>query len=136
MREEVMEGLWRGDDDDDGDDFPLTGGQFSLQISSPGKNRGFAAAPRRRSEKRLLFQSFLDERVYRGPGRSPGGVGPTQEGRWRGQGWGRARHPPGCPLAALCPPLGHPEASGTLIFYIIFWYFSSVPKYPETCTKE
>jgi hypothetical protein len=23
-----------------------------------------------------------------------------------------------------------------LIFNIIFWDFSSVPKYPETCTKE
>ena len=52
------------------------------------------------------------------------------------RGWGRARHPPGCPLAALWPPSCLVEASGTLIFNIIFWDVSSVPKYPETCTKE
>src|ERR1043165_6967392 len=125
MREEVMEGLWRGDDDDDGDDFPLTGGQFSLQISSPRKNRGFAAAPRRRSKKRLLFQSFLDGRIYRSLGRSPGGVGPTQEGRWHGRGVGPRQAPswlpPGCPVA----PLWTSGSFGTLIFNMIFWNFSS-----------
>ena len=52
------------------------------------------------------------------------------------RGWGRGRHPPGCPLAALWPPLGLAEASGMLIFNMIFWDFSSIPKYPETCTKE
>ena len=40
------------------------------------------------------------------------------------------------PLAALWPPFGPPEASGTLIFNMIFWDFSSVPKYLETCTKQ
>ena len=52
-----------------------------------------------------------------------------------GSALGRARHPPGCPLAALWPPFGTAEASGTLIFNIIFWNFSSVPKYQKTCTK-
>ena len=51
------------ENDDDGDDFPLTGGQFSLQIGSPRKNRRFAAAPRRRSEKWLSFQGFYPEGV-------------------------------------------------------------------------
>src|SRR3954463_15873169 len=101
-----------------------------------GEEQRVAAAPRHRLEKRLLFRCFLDGRINRGPSRAPGGVGPTQEGRWRGQELGRARHPPGCPLAALWPPFGPPKASGTLIFYIFFWDFSSVPKYPETCTKE
>ena len=67
---------------------------------------------------------------------APGGVGPTQECVWRGQGLGRAMHLSRCPLAALWPPFGIIEDSGTLIFYIFFVYFSSVPKYPETCTKE
>ena len=40
------------------------------------------------------------------------------------------------PLAALWPPFGPAEASGTLILNIFFRDFSSVPKYPETCTKE
>src|SRR3954468_7330515 len=79
--------------------IPLTGGQVSLQISSPGEEQRVAAAPRRRLEKRLLFWGFLVGRINRGQGRAPGGVGPTQEGRWRGQELGRARHPPGCPLA-------------------------------------
>src|ERR1043165_3006144 len=51
------------------------------------------------------------------------GVGPTQEGRWRGQELGRARHPPGFPLAALWPPFGPAEAFGMLIFYIFFGIF-------------
>ena len=51
--------------------------------------------------------------------------------------WAGPRHvalwvPPGCPVA----PFGIIEASGMLISYIIFVYFSSVPKYLETCTKE
>src|SRR3954471_20141102 len=85
---------------------------------------------------RLLFRRFLDGRINRGPCRAPGGVGPTQEGRWRDQELGRARHPPGCPLATLWPPFGPAEASGMLIFNIKNWDFSSVPKYPETWTKE
>src|SRR3954467_6634301 len=36
----------------------LTGGQSSLQISSPEEEQKVAAAPRRRLEKRLLFWSF------------------------------------------------------------------------------
>ena len=66
---------------------------------------------------------FLHRENKQGQSRAPGGVGPSQEGRWRGQGLGRARHPPGCPLAALWAPLGLTEASGMLIFYIIFLGF-------------
>ena len=51
------------------------------------------------------------------------GAGPRQAPFW-------------VPLAAQWTPSGLIEASGTLIFYIYFWDFSSVPKYPETCTKE
>src|ERR1044071_9930997 len=86
--------------------------------------------------KGVWNQGFRDGRINRSQSRAPGGVGPSQEGRRRGQGLGRARHPPGCLLAALWPPFGLAEASGTLIFNIIFWDFSSVPKYLETCTKE
>ena len=47
------------------------------------------------------------------------------------------RHAPfWVPLSALWPSFGIVEASGMLIFYIIVMDFSSVPKYPETCTKE
>ena len=47
------------------------------------------------------------------------------------------RHAPfWVPLAALWPPFGIVEASGTLIFYITFVDFPSVPKYPETCIEE
>src|SRR3954463_16100031 len=66
-----------------------------------GEEQRVAAAPGRRWKKRLLFRRFLDGRINRGPFRAPGGVGPTQEGRWHGQELGRARHPPGCPLAPL-----------------------------------
>src|SRR3954467_5416764 len=86
--------------------------------------------------KGVWNQGFRDGRINRSQSRAPGGVGPSQEGRWRGQGLGGARHPPGCPLDALWPPFGLAEASRTLIFYIFSWDFSSVPKYPETCTKE
>src|SRR3954462_15200277 len=92
--------------------------QVSLQISSPGEEQRVAAAPRRRLEKRLLFWGFLVGRINKGQGRAPGGVGPTQEGRWRGQELGCARHPPGCPLAALWPPFGPSEASRMLVLYI------------------
>src|SRR3954463_1217674 len=40
----------------------------------------------------------------------------SQEGPWRGPGWGRATCPPGGPL----PFLVIPEASIALIFYIFF----------------
>src|SRR3954469_6076445 len=74
-------------------------------------------------EKGSGIRVFRDGRINRSQSRSPGDVGTSQEGRWRGQGLGRARHPPGCPLAALSPPFGPSEASGTLIFYIFFGIF-------------
>ena len=93
-------------------------------------------APRRRSEKRLLFRRFLDGRINRGQGRSPGGVGPTQEGVWLGQGLGRAMHPSGCPLAALWPPFGTVEASGTLTFNIIFGIFPAYLNIQKPAQKK
>src|SRR4051812_6854216 len=48
----------------------------------------------------------------------------SQEGPWRGPGWGRARHPPGCLVVAPFHTLVIPEGSVTLIFYLIFLDFS------------
>ena len=42
----------------------------------------------------------------------------------------------GAPWLHCGPSLAIVEASGMLIFNIIFWDFSSVPKYLETCAKE
>src|SRR4051812_10272651 len=52
------------------------------------------------------------------------------------RGWGRARHPPGCPLAALWPPLGLAEASGTLIFNMIFWDFPAYLNIQKPAQKK
>ena len=60
--------------------------------------------------------------TYRRRGHREGPQG-SQEAPWRGIGWGRARDPSGVPVVAPSPPLVIPEASGTLIFYIIFLEF-------------
>src|SRR3954463_12925629 len=44
----------------------------------------------------------------------------SQEGPWRGPGWGRATCPPGCLVVAPFPLLVIPEASVALIFFIFF----------------
>src|SRR3954465_9402226 len=70
-------------------------------------------------EKRVLesgFPPWGKNRGQRGHQEGPRG---SQKGRWRGLGLGRARHPPGCLVVAI-PSLVIPEASGALIFYIIF----------------
>src|SRR3954467_8365214 len=41
MMEEVMEGLWRGDGDDDGDDFPSPEAKAASRLALPEKNRGW-----------------------------------------------------------------------------------------------
>src|ERR1041385_8913192 len=44
----------------------------------------------------------------------------SQEAPWRGLGWGRARDPSGVPVVGPLPALVIPQASGSLIFYLIF----------------
>ena len=75
-----------------------------------------AAAPRRRSEKQLLFWSFLATGKNRGQGRSPEGVGPTQAASQRRQGFGRARGAPGAPVSPLWPIFWPSTSSGAWIF--------------------
>src|ERR1044071_972151 len=41
MRGEVMEGGWKGDDDDDGDDFPSPEAKAASRLALPRKNRGW-----------------------------------------------------------------------------------------------
>src|SRR4051812_1580423 len=72
----------------------------------------------------------------RGPGRAPGGVGPTQEGRWRGQELGRARHPPGCPLAALCPPLDLRKLPERLFLIYVFGIFPAYLNIQKPAQKK
>ena len=52
------------------------------------------------------------------------------------QGLGRVRNPPGCPLAALWPPFGLAEASGTLIFYIFFGFFPAYLNIQKPAQKK
>src|ERR1041385_3330429 len=106
----------------------LTGGQSSLQISSPGEEQRVAAAPRRKLEKQLLLWGFYVGRINRSQGRSPRGVGPSQDGRWHGQGLGRARHPPGCPVAPLWI-LGSFRNADFLIYFLgIFPAYLNIQK--------
>src|SRR4051812_32891064 len=44
----------------------------------------------------------------------------SQEAPWRGLGWGHARDPSGVHVVAPSAALVIPEASGSLVFYIIF----------------
>src|SRR3954468_7649546 len=44
----------------------------------------------------------------------------SQEGPWRGPGWGRATCPPGCLVVAPFPLLVIPKASIAVILYIFF----------------
>ena len=44
----------------------------------------------------------------------------SQEGRWRGLGLGRARHPPGCLVVALLPCLGYSGSFRSADFLYIF----------------
>ena len=75
---------------------------------------------REENEKsRLILGVSSSEGKYRRRGAPRGATG--QPGApWRGLGWGRARDPSGVPVVAPFPPLVFPEASGTLIFYMIF----------------
>src|SRR4051812_23293917 len=99
-----MEGWWRGDDDDDGDDFPLTGGQFSLQISSPGKNRGLRRLRDVDGKSDSYFDvSSMGEEI---------GVHVGHQGVWdpprRVGGAARSSAAPGTLLAAPWLPCGPP----------------------------
>src|SRR3954463_8979266 len=135
MDGEVMEGGWSGDDDDDGDDLPSPEAKAASRLALPEKNRGWRRL-RDVDWKSDFCSGDSSQGVKigrrwgtRGCGTHPGGcvarpgAGPRHAPFWV---------PPGCPVA----PFGTIEASGTLIFNIIFVDFSSVPKYPETCTKE
>src|ERR1043165_489246 len=79
-----------------------------------------------------MFRYFLDGRINRVHLGHQGVWDPPRRAGGAARGWAT----PGTLLAALWPPFGPPEDSGTLIFYIYFWDFSSVPKYPETCTQK
>src|SRR3954471_23509155 len=70
---------------------------------------------------------MVSRRGIRGLNRGEGGnrEGPqgSQEGARHGLGWGRAKDPSRVLVVAPFPPLVIPEASGMLIFYIIFLEF-------------
>jgi len=57
--------------------------------------------------KRLWNQGFLRGGKNRGRRGHREGSHGSQEGRWRGLGLGRARHPHGCLVVALLPCLGY-----------------------------
>src|ERR1043165_4603676 len=57
--------------------------------------------------KGVWNQGFLRWGKNRGQRGAPGDPQGSQEGRWRGQGWGRAGHPPGPLVVALLPCLGY-----------------------------
>src|SRR3954468_8455107 len=80
------------------------GGQNSLQISSPEEEQRVAAAPRCRSEKELLFWSFLAEGINRAKVGHQGVWDPPKGpyGTARGAPPGRLGAP-GCPVALLWP---------------------------------
>ena len=57
--------------------------------------------------KGVWNQGFLRGGKNRGQRGEPGDPPVSQEGRWRGLGLGRARHPPGCLVVALLSCLGY-----------------------------
>ena len=71
------------------------------------------------AEKRLILGVSTPRGKYRRRGHK-GDPPVSQEGPWRGLGWGRATCPPGWLEVAPFPLLTFWEAFGALIFYLIF----------------
>src|SRR3954468_12673356 len=82
--------------------IPLTGGQRSLQISSPGEEQRVAAAPRRRLEKRLMFWGFCVGRINRAKVGHQGVWDPPRRVHGATRGWAA----PGTLLGAPWLPIG------------------------------
>src|ERR1041385_8045626 len=111
-------------------------------VASPGRvpEQLLQAAPilkrRRRRyrgdfpKKRSVFRVSVTGGKYRRRGHREGPQG-SQEAPWRGLGWGRARDPFGVPVVAPLPPLVFPEASVSLIFYLIFPDFLEHFQWPK-----
>src|SRR3954469_11750884 len=76
------------------------------------------------AKKGSVLGVFTPRGKYRRRG-SRGDPRGSQEGAWRGLGWGRASSPLGCLVVAPLPFLVIPEGSLTLIFNIIFLNFLS-----------
>ena len=86
---------------------------------------GAAAAVEQRwdREKSSCSEGFGGRFKYMPKGVTRGGLGGPGAPPARPRG-GRAGRPPGAPVGPLRPYFGRMEASGTLIFYIIFLDFS------------
>ena len=105
----------RDDDDDDGDDLP--GGICPPEMA-------FLLCrfpPRGGGETRKLLSlgvspqgGLIGERGHRG---GPPGI---QEGAWRGQEGGRARHPSGCLVGPLTSIFGDPQSIFTKLLPVNF----------------
>src|SRR3954464_9055593 len=114
MRGEVMEELWKGDDDDYGNDFPSLEAKGASGLALPEKNRGW------RRLRDVDWKSDFCSRVFsRGVkiGRRSGtrGCGTHPGGCVARPGAGPCHAPFWVSLAAMCPPFGIVETSGTLI---------------------
>src|SRR4051812_36612354 len=101
------------------------GGSSSRQgagAASPGipdLETAVATVQRRDRERHIDIRGFHPG-VNIGEGGPRGDPQGSQEGAWSGPGWGRARDPSGVPVVAPSASLVIPEASVSLIFYIIF----------------
>src|SRR3954469_18830139 len=99
--------------------------QISAQMSGCRRRSRFRAQEQQeRKNQSKNTKNWKESERVRGE-RPPGGVGPTQEGGWRGQGLGRATWPPGLVVAPHCQPQ---VPSGGLLpenleynFFVIFW---------------
>src|SRR3954464_13097103 len=111
-------------------------------VPPPGRVPGqlLQAAPILRRQQRRYRGEFAEKRSIlgvstprakyrrRGCRGDPQG---SQEAPWRGLGWDHARDPSGVPVVAPSAALVIPEASGSLIFYLIFPDFLEHFEWPE-----
>src|ERR1041384_3929253 len=87
---------------------------------SPDLETAAAAVQRGVSRERDLYYGFPPRRVNIGEGGHRGDPRGSQEGPWRGQGWGRAICPPGCLVVAPLPSLGDSGSFRCADFLYIF----------------
>src|SRR3954467_12335250 len=77
-------------------------GAGTASPGSPDLETAVAAVQRGERERQIDIRGFLVEGKYRRRGHREGPQG-SQEGAWRGLGWGRARDPSGVPVVAPLP---------------------------------
>ena len=106
-----------------GGDPPLRQGAGKSSPGAPDLGSGGGGGTEMRSRKRVPVPRVSKDALNICQRGAPDGARGAQAPPRRGPGGGRAARAPGALVAPLRPYFGRVEASGTLIFYIIFLDF-------------